>query len=379
RRYHAEALEAKRRAPAAPSNAELATSYAAIATDCMMTFELEAALVHVRQAQALQGLPPAAMAVLFRQEADIHRCADDFSSALHRFEHAEKLSPQLDEKQALKHLELLRLTLASSGNSMPQQVRNAMSARVRHISAQLLAHGPWQRADQLPQRFLPGLLAKPWHLLPGQGPDEATSSGSRADEAAAAWRQSQEWLKQGLSLLRSSHLSLVDEYADLDREGLLRRDTECIHRLHEAGAWRRFEVNAVWEARGADGCAEASPSACALVRKLRAAGMPLIRAGYSAVGPRAWLKPHHGVTNGQLKWHLGLRVPGDCATMRVGNESRSWTEGEVLFFDDSFEHEVWNRCSSERVVFQLVFAHPQLSLIYGGAVETAALRATDDH
>ena len=28
-----------------------------------------------------------------------------------------------------------------------------------------------------------------------------------------------------------------------------------------------------------------------------------------------------------------------CASLRVGNETRAWREGEVLFFDDSYEHE----------------------------------------
>jgi hypothetical protein len=32
----------------------------------------------------------------------------------------------------------------------------------------------------------------------------------------------------------------------------------------------------------------------------------------------------------------------------------------VIFFDDSYEHEVANACESERVVFQLVFLHPDL-------------------
>ena len=40
--------------------------------------------------------------------------------------------------------------------------------------------------------------------------------------------------------------------------------------------------------------------------------------------------------------------------MRVATESRSWADGKVLVFDDSFEHEVHNDCDSERVVFQLV-------------------------
>ena len=39
---------------------------------------------------------------------------------------------------------------------------------------------------------------------------------------------------------------------------------------------------------------------------------------------------------------------------------RHWREGGVLFFDDSFLHEVQNECNSERVVFQVVLAHPDL-------------------
>jgi beta-hydroxylase len=67
----------------------------------------------------------------------------------------------------------------------------------------------------------------------------------------------------------------------------------------------------------------------------------------------------------QLKFHLGLIVPQapdgkPCATMRVGNETRAWRAGKVLFFDDSWEHEVWNRCQAERAIFQLVFVHPDL-------------------
>jgi hypothetical protein len=37
--------------------------------------------------------------------------------------------------------------------------------------------------------------------------------------------------------------------------------------------------------------------------------------------------------------------------------SRGWEERGVLYFDDSFEHEVRNACDAERVVFQVVFVH----------------------
>ncbi len=39
--------------------------------------------------------------------------------------------------------------------------------------------------------------------------------------------------------------------------------------------------------------------------------------------------------------------------MRVGDETRPWVQDEVLIFDDSFEHEVWNNCDSDRAVFQV--------------------------
>ena len=67
------------------------------------------------------------------------------------------------------------------------------------------------------------------------------------------------------------------------------------------------------------------------------------------------------MTNSKIKLHLGVIVPNDCASMRVANESKAWTEGRVLAFDDSFEHEVVNDCGSDRVVFQLVLRHPDIN------------------
>jgi aspartyl/asparaginyl beta-hydroxylase (cupin superfamily) len=63
-----------------------------------------------------------------------------------------------------------------------------------------------------------------------------------------------------------------------------------------------------------------------------------------------------------------------CATLRVGNETRAWAAGRVLFFDDSFEHEVVNRCDAERVVFQLVFEHPGFADAVARHPEVAAAR-----
>lgn len=71
------------------------------------------------------------------------------------------------------------------------------------------------------------------------------------------------------------------------------------------------------------------------------------------------IKQHFGPTNTKLRCHLGLVVP-DGARIRIGEETHEWREGELLIFDDSFEHEVWNDSSNERVVLIVDFWHPDL-------------------
>jgi hypothetical protein len=58
-----------------------------------------------------------------------------------------------------------------------------------------------------------------------------------------------------------------------------------------------------------------------------------------------------------LRLHLGLDVPAECA-MRVGTETKSWQEGKCLVFDDSFEHEAWNRGDRTRTVLLCDFLNP---------------------
>lgn len=70
---------------------------------------------------------------------------------------------------------------------------------------------------------------------------------------------------------------------------------------------------------------------------------------FSILQPGTHIPPHHGLGNYKLVLHLPLIVPPDCS-IRVGNETRSWKEGECLIFDDSFQHEAWNRSAETRTV-----------------------------
>jgi aspartate beta-hydroxylase len=81
---------------------------------------------------------------------------------------------------------------------------------------------------------------------------------------------------------------------------------------------------------------------------------------FSLLKPGMHIPPHNGLMNTRLICHLPLIVPEGC-TLRVGNETRSWVEGETLIFDDSIEHEAWNRSAKLRVVLLFDIWRPELS------------------
>ena len=81
---------------------------------------------------------------------------------------------------------------------------------------------------------------------------------------------------------------------------------------------------------------------------------------YSVLKPNAHIPPHTGVINVRLVVHLPLIVPPDCG-IRVGSETRGWTEGRCIVFDDTYEHEAWNRSAHTRVVLIFDIWNPGLS------------------
>jgi aspartyl/asparaginyl beta-hydroxylase (cupin superfamily) len=88
---------------------------------------------------------------------------------------------------------------------------------------------------------------------------------------------------------------------------------------------------------------------------------------WSLLKPGTHIQPHHGLLNTRLICHLPLLTPDDCG-LRVGAETRSWRRGEMLLFDDSVEHEAWNRSTDTRVVLLFEIWRPEI-----GAEEREAL------
>ena len=110
-----------------------------------------------------------------------------------------------------------------------------------------------------------------------------------------------------------------------------------------------------------EACARA-PKTAALIESL-----PLARiAGrsptvfFSILKAGSHIPPHGGVTNSRATVHLPLIVPDNCA-FRVGGETREWREGEAFAFDDTIEHEAWNRSDQDRALLILDCWNPHLS------------------
>ncbi len=121
-----------------------------------------------------------------------------------------------------------------------------------------------------------------------------------------------------------------------------------------AWLWKDGEV--------ADGMAEICPQALAA---LAHAPQPIIPgraplALFSRLKPGTHIAPHHGMLNTRLICHLPLIVPDGCG-LRVGADTRSWREGELMIFDDSFEHEAWNRGTSDRTILLFEIWRPDIS------------------
>lgn len=81
---------------------------------------------------------------------------------------------------------------------------------------------------------------------------------------------------------------------------------------------------------------------------------------FSLLRPGAHIPPHNGFVNTRLICHLPLIVPPACA-LRVGNETRIPVEGKAWLFDDTIEHEAWNRSDRTRVILLFEIWRPELS------------------
>ena len=130
--------------------------------------------------------------------------------------------------------------------------------------------------------------------------------------------------------------------------------------LNNSSAWSALHL---WKdgERIEEACARA-PRTAEIVERLPLAGVPgrAPNVFFSILQAGKHIPPHTGVTNTRTIIHLPLIVPPGCA-FRVGGETREWREGEAFAFDDTIEHEAWNRSGHDRAVLILDCWNPHLS------------------
>ncbi|WP_051882150.1 aspartyl/asparaginyl beta-hydroxylase domain-containing protein [Parvularcula oceani] len=131
------------------------------------------------------------------------------------------------------------------------------------------------------------------------------------------------------------------------------------HRLVDDDSWTAFYL---WrDGRPVPEAAERCPRTVEAMERV-----PLCRVKgkspnvlFSRLAPGVHIPPHTGLVNTRLICHLPLVVPPGCG-FRVGNRSLAWREGETLIFDDTIDHEAWNRGREERIILLFEVWQPAL-------------------
>uniref|UniRef100_A0A7M4FI84 Aspartate beta-hydroxylase n=1 Tax=Crocodylus porosus TaxID=8502 RepID=A0A7M4FI84_CROPO len=180
-----------------------------------------------------------------------------------------------------------------------------------------------------------GLKAQPWWIAKETGYTELVKS-----------------LERNWKLIRDEGLAVMDR-----RKSLFLPEDE---NLREKGDWSQFTL---WQqGRKNENACKGVPKTCALLEKYpEATGCRRGQIKYSIMHPGTHVWPHTGPTNCRLRMHLGLVIPKEGCKIRCAQENRTWEEGKVLIFDDSFEHEVWQDAEDYRLIFIVDVWHPELT------------------
>lgn len=125
-------------------------------------------------------------------------------------------------------------------------------------------------------------------------------------------------------------------------------------RISTGENWRTFFL------KGFGYEAEQSWKRCPETMKILGKIPNLRTAFFSILGPNYHIPHHRGVTKGLIRCHLGLIVPDqrDQCVMRVDDQICQWEEGRCFVFDDTYDHEVWNKTDQERVVLLIDVDRP---------------------
>lgn len=239
----------------------------------------------------------------------------------------------------------------------PLQERHGQAALARFEACLAIQAGERAAAPPDPRQrpsilYFPGLPATPYFarsLFPWFGDFERAAPAIREELLAVMPRQE-----------RSERVFASDAAEQLGLAG-----------ANGTPAWKGFYFWRHGERRAENhGLCPRTSAALEALPLVRIAGQaPEVM--FSVLEPGTHILPHRGVTNTRVVCHLPLVVPEDCALV-VAGEQRAWREGEAVAFDDTYEHEAWNRSARTRVVLIADVWNPHLSTAEREAVAALA-------
>ena len=183
-----------------------------------------------------------------------------------------------------------------------------------------------------------------------------------ANVADYAWR---DVLEASFPAMREEALSVLGRETDFRPyiQTNTQRPQGDVHGLLENPDWSTYFL---WENGGP---VEDHVSRCPKTFSATLDAVPLCHIGprapsvmLSMLRPKASIPPHTGMLNCRYICHLPLVVPDKCG-FRVGETTIEWTEGQMIAFDDTVEHEAWNRSDQNRLVLIFDIWRPELEPI----------------
>lgn len=104
---------------------------------------------------------------------------------------------------------------------------------------------------------------------------------------------------------------------------------------------------------------EANRARCPETAALLAKVPNLFQAFFSILEGGKSVPAHCGPNYAQIRYHLGLIVPKDNPpSIRVKDQVYTWKEGEAVIFDDTWNHEVYNNSTGDRVILLVDILRP---------------------
>jgi aspartate beta-hydroxylase len=161
-----------------------------------------------------------------------------------------------------------------------------------------------------------------------------------AERFSASWRQ-----------LREEALRVAAQIQNVPRFHEIMPEQAAIS-ANDDRDWRMF----ILKAYGVE--APLNLAECPTLAGLVAACPDVLSASFSFLAPWKHIPAHRGPFRGVLRFYLVLAMPladdgRPAAVLRIDDTEYRLADGQALLWDDTYEHEVWNRSDALRTVLLL--------------------------